>query len=256
MSGTAGYIYGPGQSEKPLIPGHLAATPLGVALSSSDAEGVVAGTTNHSGAHPRIKLTIKNNEITAIDGGGQYGRLWKQYLEEVKDVQYPLLPTPGLGHFIECSIGTNPKVYRPHNIIQPLRARIFSEERRRTGLIHLGFGNLLRENGEWAHEHGHPFGHFHVHLYFATLTVTTVDGQQVKLIDKGHLTILDDPEIRKIAQKYGDPDELLSEDWIPAIPGINVPGDYERDYARDPVTWITAEHRKAYANVIDFRPYQ
>jgi hypothetical protein len=26
---------------------------------------------------------------------------------------------------------------------------------------------------------------------------------------------LDDPEVRKIAEKYGDPDELLREDWVP-----------------------------------------
>ena len=88
------------------------------------------------------------------------------------------------------------------------------------------------------------------------MTITAADGQQVKLLDKGRLTTLDDPEIRRIAQKYGDPDELLREDWIPAIPGINSPGDYERDYARDPVAAITAEHRKAYADIIDFRPYQ
>ena len=32
---------------------------------------------------------------------------------------------------------------------------------------------------------------------------------------RGHLTVLDDPEVRRVAAKYGDPDELLREDWIP-----------------------------------------
>jgi len=27
--------------------------------------------------------------------------------------------------------------------------------------------------------------------------------------------VLDDPEVRRAAAKYGDPDELLREDWIP-----------------------------------------
>jgi hypothetical protein len=52
------------------------------------------------------------------------------------------------------------------------------------------------------------------------------------------MTAFDDPEIRKIAEKYGDPDKILRQLWIPALPGINYPGDYERDYARDPVAWL------------------
>jgi len=63
----------------------------------------------------------------------------------------------------------------------------------------------------------------------------------VVIIDKGHLTALDDDEVRSLAAEYGDPDELLTEAWFPAIPGINVPGDYMQDYARDPVSWIKKE---------------
>ncbi len=54
------------------------------------------------------------------------------------------------------------------------------------------------------------------------------------MINKGHLTALDDPQVRQEAAKYGDPDKLLQENRIPAIPGINVPGDYRRDYAGGP----------------------
>ncbi|MBI4463886.1 MAG: hypothetical protein HY647_04200, partial [Acidobacteria bacterium] len=43
---------------------------------------------------------------------------------------------------------------------------------------------------------------------------------------------------RQEAAKYGDPDELLVEDWIPAIPGINVPGDYSKDYGSDPAAYF------------------
>ena len=39
------------------------------------------------------------------------------------------------------------------------------------------------------------------------------DGKVV--IREGHLTSLDDPEVRRIAQKHGEPDEILLEDWIP-----------------------------------------
>ena len=40
-----------------------------------------------------------------------------------------------------------------------------------------------------------------------------MDGK--KLVDRGHQTALDDPGVRRVAAKYGDPDELLREDWIP-----------------------------------------
>ncbi|MBI3949897.1 MAG: hypothetical protein HY314_05525, partial [Acidobacteria bacterium] len=92
---------------------------------------------------------------------------------------------------------------------------------------------------------------FHAHLYFATYSCKLKDGREVKVIDKGHLTALDDPRVRAVAAKYGNPDELLREDWIPAIPGINAGGDYWKDYAPDPETYMRQEHRKAYGEAID-----
>ena len=38
------------------------------------------------------------------------------------------------------------------------------------------------------------------------------------IIEKGRLAILDDPKVRREAEKYGGPDEILTEDWIPEIP--------------------------------------
>ena len=35
------------------------------------------------------------------------------------------------------------------------------------------------------------------------------------VIEEGHLVPLDDPHVREVAERYGDPDELLREDWIP-----------------------------------------
>jgi len=39
----------------------------------------------------------------------------------------------------------------------------------------------------------------------------------------------------------------LEYDWIPALPGINYPGDYWRDYAHDPVSWIRREQEGEFA---------
>ena len=58
----------------------------------------------------------------------------------------------------------------------------------------------------------------HMDTFFNTLVT-----ERGTVIENGHLTALDDPKIRKIAKKYGDPDELLKELWIPAVPGINTP---------------------------------
>ncbi len=49
--------------------------------------------------------------------------------------------------------------------------------------------------------------------------------------------------MRALAAHYGNPDRLLVEDWIPEIPGINVPGSYE-DYARDPWKYAKAQMEK------------
>jgi hypothetical protein len=50
--------------------------------------------------------------------------------------------------------------------------------------------------------------------------------------------MLDDSEVKSMVSRYGDPDEILMEEWIPAIPGINYHGDYIGDYGQDLVAWV------------------
>ena len=56
------------------------------------------------------------------------------------------------------------------------------------------------------------------------------------MIDRGRLTAYGNAEIRALASRYGDPDEVVGDDWVAHIPGINAPGRYE-DFAKDP--WKT-----------------
>ncbi|MBI4445531.1 MAG: hypothetical protein HY645_06425 [Acidobacteria bacterium] len=249
--------YGPGQSEKPMIRIHITGIPQGIVLEQSNGEGVAAATSAHQGPSPRIKLTLQKNEIVKVEGGGRYGKVWGEYLNKYKSVQYPLYPRPGVGWWVEVAIGTHPKAYRAYNVMESATARGegWLEERRRSGVIHLGFGNALWENNVWGDQNKLPSSHYHLHLYFATVTARLRNGKEAMIMDKGHLTALDDPEVRQVAAKYGDPDQLLREDWIPAIPGINVPGDYWKDYAQDPWSWVQKEHRKAYGDLLDFKPY-
>lgn len=218
--------------------GHLLAHGVTPIVRHEDATGVVQGTTSHfSRPFPHIELRVEDGLVTKVSGGGRYGQAWSEMLEETRHLQYPDFPRPGLFWLQEVAIGTNPKVFRPSNIHLHSSGG-FEIERRRSGIIHLGFGTFWQAPEEdWAAERGILYGHLHVHLLFPTLDVTTRSGRTIRLIDRGHLTALNDPEVRKLAGRYGDPEQVLKEDWIPRIPGISAPGSYE-EYARDPVRWI------------------
>jgi hypothetical protein len=222
--------------------GHLFGHPPAPFLDKADDKGVLAGTTNHTGRpFPYIQVHIKDGATYRIDGGGKYGDEWRALLEETKHTKYPGIPRKGLFWLDEVAIGTLPKVFRPTNYL--MRSSWMGMwERLRSGIIHVGIGTTTEEEAEyWAQKNGELYGHIHVHLMFPTYEVTTKGGEKLKVIDKGHLTALDDPEVRKVAAKYGNPDKILAEMWIPGIPGINVPGDYMRDYAKDPIPWIKKE---------------
>lgn len=221
--------------------GHLFGHPVPPLIAKEDAAGVVAGTTSHfSRAFPQIRVELEAGQIVNVMGGAAYGDAWRDLLEESKRTQYPCFPRPGLFYLWEAAIGTNPKILRPSHIERHSSGG-FEWERRRSGVIHMGFGTLWRAPEEkWAGERGLLYGHLHIHLLFPTLVVTAEDGCEHSVIRNGRLTALDDPEVRELAKKYGDPDELLKEDWIPQIPGITCAGSYE-EYARDPAKWIYNE---------------
>ncbi len=218
--------------------GHLMAHPLPPLVSQADATGTFAGTTNHFGRpFPTMRLSIDGGRLESIQGGGAYGSGWNDMLDESRHLKYPCFPREGLFWLWEVAIGTNPKIRRPQGI--HLQSSGGSEwERRRSGVIHIGLGTSWRSEFEdWAAERSMLYGHLHVHLLFPTLDVTTKTGEVVRIIENGHLTALDDPEVRVLAGKFGDPDELLKEDWIPEIPGISTDGRYE-DYSKDPVPYV------------------
>jgi hypothetical protein len=217
---------------------HLLGHPPPPFLPEEDATGVCAGTTSHyTRAFPRATVRLEGGQITSIQGGGPYGDAWGELIDEARAIRYPCFPRPGLFYIWEVAIGTNPKIRRPRGI-EHLSSGGFEWERRRSGVIHLGFGTRWRGSEElWAAEQGVLYGHLHIHLLFPTFTVTSRDGEPRDIIRNGRLTALDDPEVRELAARYGDPDELLREDWIPEVPGITLPGEYGA-YAIDPGRWI------------------
>ena len=239
------------------VRGHIGLWPHNMFTDRNDAEGVIAGTTNLTGVFPHIKVYFKNHQVVKIEGGGAYAEFWQSLLDKYEDVQWPMHPGPGMGWLREAAMGTNPKTVRPINVME--HALGLSWGTRRSGVINWGIGLLGIAPGEigreevleFARERKLPLAHLHVNTYFATVEMEMEDGRKVTLIDKGRLTALDDPEIREMAAQYGNPDELLKEAWIPAIPGINVEGNYMEDYGRNPGYWIRQEHRDAYGDVME-----
>lgn len=227
------------------LTGHIGSFPQFLSPADAEANGTIGGTINHTGTFPRILLTLRNNEIVKIDGGGEYGEKWKQMLELCRGTQFPGFPAPGCGWFEEAAVGTD--VWRARGLEIDEYAGGASWERGRAGVIHFGLGvarNVtdLPAVAQWM-EQNQPVttGHWHIHTYFNTMDFNMEDGKQIRVIEKGRLTFLDDPDVRRIAAKYGNPDEILNEKWIPAIPGINVPGNYLTDYAPDPYKVIAKQ---------------
>ena len=234
---------------------HLLARPynIGQGFGGRDDEtGVVAGTLNHMSAFPYCKAYIEGGQVVKIEGGGTYGDIWRDKLEKYRKAKLPPLPSgvegvptvdikeTGLFRHMECAVGTAPGVCRTQREGLFQNYSNFLHDRMRSGYVHNGFGVLAK----WTRDlikAGLPWVHVHIHCVFATLQGHNNKGETITIIDKGHLTALDDPEVRSLSSVSGNPDDLLKEVWVPAIPGINVPGDYMKDYAIDPVAWIKKE---------------
>jgi hypothetical protein len=217
---------------------------------TAKATGVIAGTNGSGGFWPRMEVHLKDGSITEVKGGGVYGDIIREFLDypHINEVTYPNYDRPGFWHLWELALGTEPKYFRnPTDFYGGGTAGVYclTYERYRSGAFHWGFGNELGNDPgslgnptEWvkfAAERNLPSGHdFHIQNYFTTYKVhRRTTGQWVTVVDRGHLVALNDREVRALASHYGDPENLLAEDWIPEIPGINVSGSYP-EYAKDP----------------------
>lgn len=206
--------------------------------------GVIAGTANHTGFFPRLSVRIEGGRVVSIDGGGEYGTRLAEIIERFARVEYPGYPGPGYGWLNDATIGSNPKTFRAVETLWRTATPWYGlgNERYRAGVIHFGFGaeHDDPEFIDFGRRNRVPIKHMaHIHAYFATYEIKDRrSGDWFKVIDRGRLTVLDDPVVRRVASLIADPDDLLSYDWIPAMPGINYPGDYWQDYAPDPVPWV------------------
>jgi leucyl aminopeptidase (aminopeptidase T) len=207
--------------EVPLFPGHLFIAPM--MTGKLNARGIIVARAMHGGLIPTTKLYVENGRVVRVEGEGSLAQYVNYQLDKLKDVWFPGAPGPGVNFLVEIAIGTQPKVKRPpwEHLNGLPRFWAFAESRKRSGVVHIAWGSITAAVGttkglageevfSYAKGLGVTVQHMDVELYHTTFYV---DGK--KIIENGHLLGLDDPDIRKIAAKYGDADELLREDWIP-----------------------------------------
>ncbi len=142
-----------------------------------------------------LKITVEKNRMVHFEGGpeaGCYRRFYESLLPHLGDDAW---------NVSSFHAGINPK------------AKIYEASEKNPDLHHRG-------------QHNHPsIMHFHLggskvaagydYPYMWHLSneiergTVYFDGE--KLYDAGHLTVLDDPDLRKFASRFGDPDILLKE---------------------------------------------
>ncbi len=132
-----------------------------------------------------LVVTIENGWATKIEGGKEAEKL-KSMLDPFKNSK----------HLSEIMFGLNPK--SRINLSQkptPLEAE------RHAGNTHIALGRGI--GAKYPSE---------VHFDGFVLKPTIyLDGEPI--VEKGHLVLLEDAEVRECAKKYGDPDEILEDIW-------------------------------------------
>lgn len=219
------------------------------------ANGVIASTNSDGGFFPRMEVHYKDGRVVEVKGGGTYGDAFREFLHYpgIQELTYPFYKHPGYFYSYEWAFGTNPKGFRHPGAFADGYGGT-GPERMRAGIVHLAIGvfvqhsptgmqsSLPKEWIQFTQEHNLPVDHgFHVRNNFITYQVHLRNANRwVPLIEKGHLSSLDNPEVRALASRYGDPSQVLAEDWVPGIPGINAEGRYE-DYAQNPYKYAKEE---------------
>ncbi len=154
---------------------------------------------------PLTKLTVEGRKVTKVEGGGAFGDTLQRSFEEFKDKTYPGLPGPGSNWISTFAMCTNPKFRRSPSFESTrgsARVHSWCLGHRRSGFLHASIGAGLAAPNHKIIRH-----------FDMMFTSVVADGRPV--IEDGHLVALDDPKVRGIAERHGDPDVILREDWVP-----------------------------------------
>lgn len=194
---------------KPYQNGHLQ-----LPAPSSGINGVfVSSSITFGGPIPKTTFTIEKGKIVKVEGGGAYGDRLKESFKKYARLASPACPGPGINWLTTIGICTNPRIRRSpffDELSGSARVCAWTFGHRRSGIFHTSVGEgYISDTHKLIR---------HMDTYFNTL-----ETEKGLVIENGHILALDDPGVRKIASKFGDPNKLLTEAWIPAVPGVNAP---------------------------------
>ncbi len=141
-----------------------------------------------------LKITIEKNRMVYFEGGLEAG-CYRRFYESL---------IPHLGEDVWNVSGW-------HSGINP-KAKVYEVPQRNPDLAHRAVHNHpsvmhFHLGGSIGKEYDYPYM-WHLSNEIENPTIY-LDGE--KLYDAGHLTVLDDPDLRQFASRFGDPDALLSE---------------------------------------------
>ncbi|MDP2646048.1 MAG: hypothetical protein Q8P24_14005 [Desulfobacterales bacterium] len=179
-----------------------------------DMNGVyVSSSITFGGPVPRTTLKVEGGRVVDVQGGGKFGDRLRTSFEKYKDLTGKSCPGPGINWITTMGLCTNPKAARsPFFEELSGSARIFAwtYAHRRSGVLHASIGEgKVTPNYKVIR---------HMDTFFNTLVT-----EKGTIAENGRLCALDDPRVREMAARFGDPDQLLQECWIPAVSGVNVP---------------------------------
>lgn len=155
-------------------------------------QGVIVSSATHFGPIPTIRLDVKEGRVVKLKGGGNLGIRLRLLFEEFKDQQFGNYG-PGVDWIDELMFAAHPK----------------GRGSRMAGAIHHSVGGGPGSHGKVGRKTSKAPAHYGLVTFEPTLTA---DGEVI--IERGEMTVFRDPEIRKVAAKYGDPDLLLARTGI------------------------------------------
>jgi hypothetical protein len=214
---------------------------------------VIRAEASHTGYYPTMTAHMdQHGKVVQIEGGGRNGDLFRMMLNHplFRDVKFPSAPEPGYWYLAQDGFATNPKAIRNiEELMEGSPGLVNTAERERAGVQHFAFSGPMPIEGRdprdvaVAKEQGLPLTHTaHMHNYFTTIKWRLRDtGEIVTVSEKGHPEIFKSAELRALVSKYGNPDTIFSYDWVPDMPGVNMPGNHDRDYGADPFAFLKAE---------------
>lgn len=193
----------------PYMHGHLQ-----LPAPSTGINGVyVTSSITFGGPIPRMRLTIEKGKIVKVAGGGVFGDRLKESFEKHSGLASPACPGPGINWLTTIGICTNPKARRSPffgELSGSARICAWTYGHRRAGVFHTSVGEgYISETHKLIR---------HMDTFFNTLMT-----EKGTAIENGQILAMEDKNVRKVAAKYGDPDKLLEEIWIPSVSGVNAP---------------------------------